>query len=96
MKVVGCALAFVAISFLCIIAAVMRKSKHLMQHPNQLTFYMCYAEAMACFHCVIEIMGTKFFICFWDLDELLKKSWFLPISNCHAIEILRKSNVVLF
>jgi hypothetical protein len=96
-QLVGLILGFFAIVILTLLANVMANSKHLMQHPNKLTFMMCIGEACACWHAMIEILGAKYVVCFWGLDKIFKKTWFLSnVRDWGAINDLRKANIVLY
>jgi hypothetical protein len=65
-------IATLAMTLLCFISLMMNNSKILMAHPNKLTFYTCLAEACACWHCMVELIGSTEFICYLRLDDLFR------------------------
>jgi hypothetical protein len=65
----------VSMTMLAYVAAMMLNNKKLMQHPNQLVFLMCLAEASACWHATIQVIGVNKIICYFKMNEAL--SYFL-------------------
>ena len=53
------------------VAAIMWFNKKLMAFPNQLIFYTCIAESIACYNCVVALLGTEHVICHFGMYKSL-------------------------
>ncbi len=49
------------------VASIMWFNKKLMAFPNELIFYTCIAESIACYSCVVALLGTEEVICYFGI-----------------------------
>ena len=59
-----------------LVAVVIHFNPKLMAHPNKLVYYMCLAEAIACYNSVVAQIGCEDFICYWGLDKIFHYTTF--------------------
>jgi hypothetical protein len=83
------------------ISLMMMNSKNLLAHPNKLTLYTCLAEACACWHCMIELLGSTSFICYLRMDDFWSYTTWngdtkTPQEAIQSVQTLRRSNVMMF
>ena len=69
-------LAFLSMMGSLFVASMIFSSKKLQVHPNRLIGFTCLSEAISSFNGVIYAMGTKTFIAYMDLNQLLSWTFF--------------------
>ena len=74
------------------VALTLYFNKQLLQHPNQLIFYMCICEAIAANASLYALISNRWVICYFDLNMIYSSTVFTRTSPEEAYEFLRYSN----
>ena len=86
--VVGCASTLGG----AIVASIMWFNKKLLAFPNELILYTCIAESIACYSCVVALLGTEEVICYFGIQKTLAATYWGGYTEMQAFKAIVKSN----
>ena len=74
------------------VASIMWFNKKLMAFPNELIFYTCLAESIACYSCVVALLGTEEVICYFEIQKTLAATYWGGYTEKQAFKAILTSN----
>ena len=75
-----------------LVALLMSMNKPLMNHPNKLIFGMCICESAAAWHAIINHIGAKTWICYFNLDKIYMNTILWQNDEHQTLVMLEKNN----